>query len=163
NAIHDAYFSEVVEAERKRKQARLTQIETSVTRMQGELEKKLPPAAKKDDQPAEALPGVGPSVASGQVIRLREKLDQAAVRQQRIAEFHKTQAQETSRRLQADEEKLDAELASLKVSQEKARTELKEYEAWLAKHLPEADAPKDFGKVDTQNRATIIEGLMSTA
>lgn len=249
NAIHDAYFSEVVEAERKRKQARLKQIEDSVTKMQEELQKKLPPPEKKEDQPAESLPGVGPSVASGQVIRLREKLDQAevrqkqieeekkrianrrehpdaepaplpagfvatleadpeivainrqvglwqrqvthllelnndpnnpgvnelqrkiatagkdreAIRQERVTEFQKTQAQETIRRLQADEEKLDAELAALKISQEKTRTELKEYGTWLAKHLPEADAPKDFGKVDNQNRASIIEGLMNTA
>jgi capsular exopolysaccharide synthesis family protein len=249
NAIHDAYFSEVVEAERTRKQRRLTQIENSITRMQEELGRKLPPPDKKEDQPAESLPGVGPSVASGQVIRLREKLDQGdvrqrqieeekkrlanhrehpdaepaplppgfaamlegdpevvainrqvglwqrqvthllelnndptnpgvkelqrkiatagkdrdAIRQERISEFQKTQAQETVRRLQADEEKLDAELAALKISQEKTRTELKEYGTWLANHLPEADAPKDFNKVDTQNRATIIEGLMNTA
>jgi capsular exopolysaccharide synthesis family protein len=249
NAIHDAYFSEVVEAERKRKQARLKQIEDSVTKMQEELQKKLPPPDKKEDQPAESLPLVGPNIASGQVIRLREKLDQGevrqkqiegekkrlanrrehpdaepaplpagfaamleadpevaainrqvalwqrqvthllelnndpsnpgvkelqrkitmaakdreVVRQERITEFQKTQSQETIRRLDADEEKLDAELAALKISQEKTRTELKEYETWLAKHLPEADGPKDFGKVDTQNRANIIEGLMNTA
>src|SRR3954464_8635651 len=33
NAIHDAFFSEVVEAERKRKQARLKQIDDNVTKM----------------------------------------------------------------------------------------------------------------------------------
>src|SRR3954469_4924965 len=84
NAVHDAFFSEVVEAERKRKQARLKQIEDNVTKMQEDLEKKLPPAAKKDDQPAESLPGVGPSVAAAQVARLREKLDAAEVRQKQI-------------------------------------------------------------------------------
>src|SRR5262249_163720 len=51
NAIHEAYFSEVVEGERKRKQARLRDIEDGITSMQQDLEKKLPPPAKKEDQP----------------------------------------------------------------------------------------------------------------
>ena len=34
---------------------------------------------------------------------------------------------------------------------------MKEYEAKLAKILPEADGPKDFAKVDTKNRTAIIE------
>jgi polysaccharide biosynthesis transport protein len=249
NAVHDAFFSEVVEAERKRKQARLTQIENSITNMQQDLEKKLPPPAKKDDQPAESLPGVGPNLAASQVARLREKIDNAEVRQkqiedekkriarrkenpetepvpvppgfvaqlevdaavvainrqvslwqrqvdhllelnndpnnpgvkeiqrkiataakdrdkvrqERIAEFQKSQAEDVTRRLQADEERLDAELTSLKIVQEKAQTEMKEYEAKLAKILPEAEGPKDFSKVDTRNRAEIISGLMNTA
>jgi len=249
NAVHDAFFSEVVEAERKRKQTRLKDIEDSITAMQQELEKKQPPPAKPGDQPAESLPGVGPSVVSGQVIRLREKLDQAevrqkqieeekkrmaqrradpdadpaplpagfvaqleadaeivainkqvalwtrqvnhllelnndpnnpgvkeiqrkiaragqdrdAVRRERIAEFQKGQGNETLRRLQAEEEKLDAELSSLKLVQQKTQAELKEYEAKLAKILPETDAPKDFSKVDTKNRAEIISEMMQRA
>lgn len=249
NAIHDAYFSEVVEAERKRKQARLKQIEDGITRMQEDLEKKLPPPAKKEDQPAEALPGVGAQLGAGQLIRLREKLDAAevrqkqiegekrriarrkadpetepmpvppgfvaqleadpaiaainkqvglwqrqvahllelnndpsnpgvrelqrkiaaagkdreAVRRERLAEFQQAHGQDAARKLRADEEKLDAELASLKIVQEKTRSEMKEYEAKLAKILPEADGPKDFTKVDTRQRAEIIGGMMEKA
>jgi capsular exopolysaccharide synthesis family protein len=249
NAVHDAFFSEVVEAERKRKQARLKQIEDSITSMQQDLEKKLPPPAKPGDQPPESLPGVGPSVASGQVIRLRERLDSTEVRtqqiedekkriaqrkanpetepvpvppgllaqleadpeivsinrqvalwqkqvnhllelnsdesnpgvqelkrkiaksgqerdkvrQERIAEFQRGQGQESLRRLQVEEEKLDADLAALKLIEEKTRTEMKEYEAKLAKILPEADGPKDFSKVDTKTRAEIISGMMEKA
>lgn len=249
NAVHDAFFSEVVEAERKRKQARLKQIEDSITAMQQELERKLPPPARTDDQPAESLPGVGPNVAAGQVIRLREKLDAAEVRQKqieaekrrlgrrrdnpeaeppplpaavvaqieadpaiaavnkqaalwqrqrnyllelnndptnpgvreldrkiaaaaddreqvrqlRVAEFQKSQAQETARKLQVEEEQLDAELATLKIVRDKAQAEMKEYEAKLAQILPAAEGPKDFSKVDTKNRAEIISGMMEKA
>jgi polysaccharide biosynthesis transport protein len=249
NAIHDAFFTEVVEAERMRKKARLKAIEDNIAAMQQELEKKVPPPAKKDDQPAESLPGIGPNIASSQIVRLREKLDAGEVRQkqledekqrlirrrqnpeaepvavppgfvaqlegdpeianinrqvalwqrqvahlldlnddptnagvvelkrkiadaakerdrvrqERVAEFQRAQAQETARRAQADEERVDAELASLKLVQDKTRTEVKEYEAWVKKNLPEGDEPKDFTKVDTKNRASIIEGLMNTA
>jgi len=248
NAIHDAFFSEVVEAERKRKQARLKQIEDEVTRMQTDLEKKFPAArpGKPDDAPAESLPGVGPNLAASQVARLREKLDSAEVRQkqledekkrlarrhdnleaelppvppgyvaqldndpviaginrqvalwqrlldrqlelnrdpnnpgvkelkgkiaeaaqerervrkERVVEFQKTQVEEVARKLKADEEKIDAELSTLKVIQEKTRGEMKEYEAKLATILPEADGPKDFTKVDSKSRSEIIAGLM---
>ena len=66
----------------KRKQVRLKQIEDSVTPMQQDLEKKFPAArpGRPADQPAESLPGVGPSLAASQVARLREKLDNAEVR-----------------------------------------------------------------------------------
>src|SRR5262245_7123806 len=85
NAIHDAFFSEVVEAERKRKQVRLKQIEDSITSMQQDLERKFPAAPPGNaDQPAESLPGVGPSLAASQVARLREKLDAAEVRQKQL-------------------------------------------------------------------------------
>src|SRR5262245_30777539 len=223
NAIHDAFFSEVVEAERKRKQARLKQIDDSVTKMQTDLEQKFP-AVKPgvaDDQPAESLPGVGPNLAASQVARLREKLDNAEVRQkqledekkriahrldnletelppvpagyvaaldndpdiaginrrvalwqqqlthhvglngdpnnpgikelkrkiseaaqerervrkERVLEFQKTQLQEVAKRLQTDGEKIDDELAGLKIIREKTQTEMKEYEAKLAKIL----------------------------
>jgi hypothetical protein len=80
NAIHDAYFKEVVDLEQRRKKDRLKEIEDSITAMKLGLEKDFPPPARKDDQPAESLPGVGPSVASGQIIRLREKIDAAAAR-----------------------------------------------------------------------------------
>jgi Mrp family chromosome partitioning ATPase len=217
--------------------------------MQQDLERKLPAPARKDDQPAETLPGVGAPLAVAQIARLREKLDAAevrqkqieeekkrlarrredpdadppavppgfvaqlegdaeivainrqvalwqarvahllelnndpnnpgvkdlrrkiataakdrdAVRQQRVAEFLKTQGQDSARKLQADEEKLDAELASLKVLQDKTRTEMKEYEAKLAKILPDGEEKKDFAKVDTKNRAAIIEEMMQRA
>ena len=78
------------------------QIEDSVTAMQQDLEKKLPPPARKDDQPAESLPGVGPSVAASQVARLREKLDAAEVRQKQI--------EEEKKRLARRREHPDAEL-----------------------------------------------------
>lgn len=77
NATHDAFFREVVEAERLSKQERLKVIRDSITRMQTDLEKKFS-AVKKDpaeEAPTETLPGVGPSVAAGQVNRLRERLD----------------------------------------------------------------------------------------
>jgi capsular exopolysaccharide synthesis family protein len=47
--------------------------------------------------------------------------------------------------------------------QEKARTEMKEYEAKLAKILPEAEVPKDFTKVDNKSRSDIVTDLMRTA
>jgi polysaccharide biosynthesis transport protein len=248
NAIHDAFFSEVVEAERKRKQARLKQIDDSVTKMQTDLEQKFPPVKPgvADEQPAESLPGVGPNLAASQVARLREKLDNAEVRQkqledekkrlarrrdnleaelpplpagyvaaldndpeiaginrrvalwqqqltqqlglngdpnnagikelkrkiteaaqerervrkERILEFQKTQLQEVGKRLQTEDEKIDADLAALKIVQEKTRAEMKEYEAKLAKILPETEGPKDFTKVDTKSRSEIISGMM---
>jgi capsular exopolysaccharide synthesis family protein len=249
NAIHDAFFSEVVEAERKRKQIRLKQIEDGITQMQQDLEKKQPPPAKGPDQPAESLPGVGPSLAASQVARLREKLDAAEVRQkqledekrrligkrdhpesalppvpagfvaslegdpgiaainrqvalwqkqlkyladlsgdkdnpavkelnkkideaaqdrervrkERIEEFQKSQLQEVVRKLEADEEKINVELASLKIMQEQTRGEMKEYEAKLSKILPDVEGPKDFNKVDTRNRSEIISGMMEKA
>lgn len=250
NAIHDAFFSEVVEAERKRKQIRLKQIEDSITQMQQDLEKKFPLVpAKGADQPAESLPGVGPSLAASQVARLREKLDQAEVRQkqledekkrlagkrehpqtelppvpagfvaslegdpviaginrqvaqwqkqlnylvdlsgdknnpavrelkgkiteaaqerervrkERIEEFQKSQLQEVVRKLQADEEKITAELSNLKIVQEKTRSEMKEYENKLSKILPDIEGPKDFTKVDSKNRSEIIGGMMEKA
>jgi capsular exopolysaccharide synthesis family protein len=248
NAIHRAFFAEVVDAERTRKQARLAQIEKSVASLQVNLEKKFPPPApgKPADQPAEALPGVGPNVAAGQIARLREKLDTAEVRQkqledekmrlarhrdnlaaelppvpagfvaqlegdpvvvgigrqvaawqkqldylvrlsgetngpgakelkqkiteaaqdrervrkERIEEFQKTQLQEVGRKFQADDEKIDSDLASLKIIQEKTRAEMKEYEAKLASILPDAETPRDFSKVDRKSQSEIISGLM---
>ncbi len=241
----------MVEAERKRKQVRLKQIEDSITKMQQDLEKKFPPAppGKGPDQPAESLPGVGPSLAASQVARLREKLDSAEVRQkqlegekkrlaakrehpeaelppapagfvasleadpviatinrqvalwqkqmtylvdlsgdknnpavrelkgkiteaaqdrervrkERIEEFQKSQLEEVVRKFKTDEEKIDAEVANLKVVQEKTRIEIKEYEGKLASILPEIDGPKDFNKVDTKNRSEIISGMMEKA
>ncbi|HKB02145.1 MAG TPA: hypothetical protein VKD90_07995 [Gemmataceae bacterium] len=250
NSIHDAYFKEVVQAERTRKQVRLKQIEDNITKMQQDLEKFAPPkAAKADDQPAEALPGVGPNLAASEMTRLRgklsgaevrqkeleeqklrlarrkenpegelppvppgfvaqlesdpaiiginrqvtlwqqrmtflldlnkdrnnpgvrelqQKIDEAArererVRKERIEEFQRTQVREVGRKFQADEDRIDAELASLRVLQEKTRTELKEYEAKLAKILPEIEAPRDFGKIDSKSRSEIIMGMMEKA
>src|SRR5262249_2445724 len=237
--------------ERKRKQARLKQIDDSVTKMQTDLEQKFP-AVKPgvaDDQPAESLPGVGPNLAASQVARLREKLDNAEVRQkqledqqkriadrgdnvetelppvpagyvaaldndpdiaginrrvalwqqqlthhvglngdpnnpgikelkrkiseaaqerervrkERVLEFQKTQLQAVAKRLQTDGETIDDELAGLKIIREKTQTEMKEYEAKLAKILPETEVPKDFTKVDTRSRSEIITGMMNTA
>lgn len=248
NAIHRAFFAEVVEGERKRKQARLRDIETAKGRMLKELEDRQPPP-KAADQPAESLPGVGPNLAASQVARLREKLDGAEVRQKQIEDekrrlarkkehpetdlppvppgylaqlegdpeiaginrrvaqwqkqvsylvdlsgdknnpavkelkakiaeaaqerervrkeraegFQTGQLQEVVRKLQADDEKLDAELASLKVVQEKTRTEMKEYEAKLVGLLPETDGPKDFGKVDVKSRSEIVSGMTEKA
>jgi len=91
NAIHRAFFAEVVDAERRRKQARLAQIEKSVAALQLDLEKKSPLAAagKPGDQPAESLPGVGPSLASTQIARLREALDTAVLRQKQLEDEKK--------------------------------------------------------------------------
>jgi Mrp family chromosome partitioning ATPase len=250
NAIHRAFFKEVVEKERTGKQLRLKQIKDTYTAMQLDLEKKFPAAPAKDpDQPAESLPGVGPSVAAGQIARLREKLDAAEVRQkqlegeklrlarrrekpeaelppvpptfvaqleadpaiaginkqvalwqkqmnylldlngdrnnpgvrelrnkiveaaqerervrkERIEEFNKTQVLEVTRRLQADDERIDAELASLAIVQQNTRREMKEYEARLAKILPEAETPRDFSKVDRKSQSEIIGKMMETA
>lgn len=250
NAIHDAFFSEVVEAERRQKKARLETIEANITRMEQDLQKFAPAKpAKADDQPAESLPGVGPSLAASEMTRLRGKLSAAEVRQkeleeqklrlarrkenpqaelppvppgfvaqfdgepalvgiskqvalwqkqmnylldlnpdqnnpgvrelkrkiteaaqerdrvlkERVEEFQKTQLQEVARKLQADEDKIDAELASLRVLQEKTRMEMKEYEAKLAAILPEAETPKDFNKAETKSRSEIIMGMMDKA
>jgi polysaccharide biosynthesis transport protein len=247
NAIHRAFFKEVVDAERRRKLVRLKQIEDSVTSLQQDLEKKFPAApGKPEDRPAESLPGVGPHVASLQVARLREKLETAEIRQkqledekqrlarrrenvaaelppvppgfvaqlegdaaiaginrqvaawqkqlnylidlsgdrngagakelrqkiaeaaqerervrkERIEEFQKTQLQEVGRKLQTDDEKIDADLAALKIVQEKTRGEIKEYESKLASILPEAEGPKDFSKVDRKSQSENIEGLI---
>jgi polysaccharide biosynthesis transport protein len=248
NAIHRAFFKEVVDAERRRKLVRLKQIEDSITSLQQDLEKKFPAPAtgKPEDRPAESLPGVGPSLASAQIARLREKLDNAEVRQkqledekqrmarrreniaaelppvpsgfvaqlegdpaiaginkqvgawqkqlnylidlsgdrngagakelrqkiaeaaqerervrkERIEEFQKTQLQEVGRKLQADEEKIDADMAANKILQEKTRGEIKEYGAKLASILPEAEGPKDFSKVDRKSQSENIEGLI---
>ena len=86
NAIHRAFFKEVVDAERRRKLVRLKQIEDNITSMQQDLEKKLPaPAAgKPEDRPAESLPGVGPNLGAVQLARLREKLDNAELRQKQL-------------------------------------------------------------------------------
>jgi capsular exopolysaccharide synthesis family protein len=250
NAIHDAFFSEVVEAERKRKQVRLKQIEDSITHMQQDLEKKLPATPMKGaDQPAESLPGVGQSLGASQVARFRDTLRNAEVRQsqledekrrlagkrqnpetelppvpagfvaaleadpviaginkqvaiwqkqmnylvdlsgdknnpairelkakmneaaqerervrkERIQEFQKSQLEEVLRKLKSDEENIDAEIAGLKLVQDKTRAEMKEYETKLASILPETDGPKDFSKVDTKTRAEIISGMMEKA
>ena len=248
NAIHRAFFKEVVDAERRRKLVRLKQIEDSITSLQQDLEKKFPaPAAgKPEDRPAESLPGVGPNLASTQIARLREKLDNAEVRQkqledekqrmarrreniaaelppvppgfvaqlegdpaiaginkqvgawqkqlnylidlsgdrngagakelrqkiaeaaqerervrkERIEEFQKTQLQEVGRKLQTDEEKIDADLAAIKIIQDKTRGEIKEYQSKLASILPEAEGPKDFNKVDRKSQSENIEGLI---
>jgi capsular exopolysaccharide synthesis family protein len=250
NAIHDAYFKEVVEGERARKKIRLKNIEDSVTKMQQDLEKFAPPRpAVADDQPAESLPGVGPNLAASEMTRLRGKLSGAEARQkeleeqklrlarrkespeaelppvppgfvaqlesdpaivginkqlalwqktvnylldlngdennpgvrglqqkiteaarerervrkERVEEFQRTQLQEVARKLRADEDKIDVELAGLRFAQEKTRAELKEYEAKLPRMLPEGDAPKDFRKVDTKSRSEIIMGMMDKA
>jgi capsular exopolysaccharide synthesis family protein len=248
NAIHRAFFAEVVDAERRRKQARLAQIEKSVAALQLDLEKKSPAAApvKPGDQPAESLPGVGPQLASTQVARLREALDTAVLRQkqledekkrlarrrdnlaaelpplppgfmaqlegdpaiartnrqvetwqkqldylvrlngdanspgakelkqkiaeagqerdrvrkERVEEFQKVQLVEVGRRLQLDDEKIDSDLAALKIFQDQKQKELKEYEAKLASILPDAETPKDFGKVDRKSQSDIISGLI---
>ena len=81
------------------------------------------------------------------VKELQQKIAEAAqererIRKERIEEFQKTQLQEVARKLQADDEKIDADLAGLKIVQEKTRTEMKEYEAKLAKILPEARRPE---------------------
>ncbi|MEZ6139250.1 MAG: hypothetical protein R3B84_01645 [Zavarzinella sp.] len=88
NSIHDAYFREVVEAERKRKQYRLKQLEDSMNRMQQELKTRQQAAvvAADPNAVAESLPGVGPNVAANEVVRLREKLDVVDIRIKQIAE-----------------------------------------------------------------------------
>ena len=90
NAIHSAFFREIVEAERTRKQARLKQMENAVTKMQGELEKKFAvPVDQPGDQPAESLPGVGPNLAASQVARLREKLSSVEEQQRKLEDEKK--------------------------------------------------------------------------
>jgi polysaccharide biosynthesis transport protein len=250
NAIHDSYFNEIVEAERKRKQKRLKDIEDSVVTMQRDLQKKILPGEKTEEKPAESLPGVGPNLAASQMTRYREKLDvievkqkqveeekkrlarrmdhpeaevppvpsgfvaqlegdpviaginrrlaswqkqldyltklnndpenpgvkdlkqqigEAAqdrerVRKERIEEFQKSMVGEIARRMEQDDERLDAEVQSLKIQHEKTAKELKEYEDKLAKILPPSEGGvKDFAKVDTQSRSEIISGLMEKA
>ena len=90
NAIHRAYFREVVDNDLLRKKERLKSLDKEIGDLQKELERKAPaPAEKGPDQPAESLPGVGPSLASGQLIRLRDKLDLAEVRQKQLQEEKK--------------------------------------------------------------------------
>jgi polysaccharide biosynthesis transport protein len=90
NAIHRAYFDEVVEKDLTRKKERLKAIDKEISRMQKDLEKKTPaPADKGPDQPAESLPGVGPSLAASQLTRLRDKLDTAEVRLKQLHEEKK--------------------------------------------------------------------------
>ena len=86
NSIHDAFFREIVEAERTRKQARLAAMETAIDRMQTDLEKQSakPKDGKEEAKPAESLPGVGPALAASQLTRLREKLDAIDVRRRQI-------------------------------------------------------------------------------
>lgn len=86
NSIHDAFFREIVEAERTRKQARLASMETAIDKMQTDLEKQStkPKDGKEDAKPAESLPGVGPALAASQLTRLREKLDNIEVRRRQI-------------------------------------------------------------------------------
>jgi succinoglycan biosynthesis transport protein ExoP len=248
NAIYRAFFSEVVDAERKRKQARLKQMDDSVASLQRDLERKTPPPVpgKPGELPPESLPGVGPNLAASQLARLREKLDNAELRQkqledekkrlvrrhdnlaaelptlpagfvaqlegdpaiaginrqvaswqkqlnyrvelsgdpnglgvkelkqkiseaaqererirkERIEEFQKTQLQEVARKLKADDEKIDSDLAAVAIIQEKTRAELKEYKSNLVNILPEAEGPKDFAKVDRISQSEIISGLM---
>src|SRR5262249_22423443 len=107
NAIHRAFFAEVVDAERRRKQARLAQIEKSVAALQLDLEKKSPAPAqgKPGEQPAESLPGVGPNLAANQVGRLREALDTAVLRQK--------QFEDEKKRLARRRDNLAAELPPL--------------------------------------------------
>ncbi|WP_020470503.1 tyrosine-protein kinase domain-containing protein [Zavarzinella formosa] len=86
NSIHDAFFREIVEAERTRKQARLTSMETAIGKMQTDLEKQSanPKDQAGDPKPAESLPGVGPTLAASQLTRLREKLDSVDIRRKQI-------------------------------------------------------------------------------
>lgn len=251
NAIHDAYFKEVVEKELTKKQDRLKALEERIAEEQKALERKTPLALDKGpEQPAESLPGVGPALVASQLTRLREKLDAAEVRQkqleedrkrlarrranpagdlpplspgyvaqlegdpavaginrqvgqwqaklaymlelnrdetnpgavdlkkkiadavrdkervrkERVEEFQKTQLQEVERALQREGERIDADLIGNKIVQDKVRAEMKEYEAKLAKILPDSgDGPKDFGKVDTASRSEIISGMMGRA
>lgn len=81
NSIHDAFFREIVEAERTRKQARLTQMEKAIGTMQTDLEKQNnKPKEDEANKPAESLPGVGPTLAASQLTRLRERLDNIEIR-----------------------------------------------------------------------------------
>ncbi|HVK11876.1 MAG TPA: hypothetical protein VM597_24095 [Gemmataceae bacterium] len=91
NAIHEAYFKEVFERDLTHKKFRLTELDKKIADLQKELERKTPaPAADKGpDQPAESLPGVGPSLAASQLTRLREKLDTAEIRQKQLQEDKK--------------------------------------------------------------------------
>jgi polysaccharide biosynthesis transport protein len=90
NAIHDAYFREVVVQDLVKKQAKLEAIDKEISRIQKDLERKTPaPADKGPDQPAESLPGVGPTLAASQLTRLRDKLDTAEIREKQLHEEKK--------------------------------------------------------------------------
>ncbi len=247
NSIHDAFFREIVEAERTRKQARLTQMETAIGRMQTDLEKQTADPKDQAVKPAESLPGVGPTLAASQLTRLREKLDNVEIRRKqieaekirlvkrqeniedelpapplgyvaaldndaavaaitrqtaqwqkqlafqlelnndpnnigvrelrqkiadqsaerekikkaRVDEYRHALLDDTTRRLKDDGEKLDADLVSAKIVQEKLTAEIAEYEAKLASILPLGEGgTKDFTKVDSSSRAAIISGMM---
>lgn len=106
--------------------------------------------------------------ASPSVRELKKKIAEGAqekerVRKERVVEFQKSQVDEVVRAIHREEDKIDAELAGLKIVQDKARSEMKEYEAKLSKVLPEADGPRDFIKVDNKNRGEIISGMMEKA
>jgi polysaccharide biosynthesis transport protein len=76
NAIHEAFFREVVDAEITGKKARLRQLEDHINRMQDEVKRKYVNIKQADvDAPeSEVVPGLTVQIAANQLIRLKEAL-----------------------------------------------------------------------------------------
>lgn len=76
NAIHEAYFREVVDEEITRKKARLRQLEDLINRMQEEVKRKYGQIKQADvDTPEnEAIPGLSAQIAANQIVRLKDGL-----------------------------------------------------------------------------------------
>lgn len=76
NAVHEAYFREVVDDEITRKKARLRQLEDSINRSQEDV-KRRHGAIKQTDgatMASDAIPGLSAHLAANQLIRLKEGL-----------------------------------------------------------------------------------------
>ncbi len=76
NAIHNAYFKEVVEKERQKKTNRLGELEKEITRLRDVLDKKILPNPDKPDAKTdvETLPGIGSQVAASQFTKLKDTI-----------------------------------------------------------------------------------------
>lgn len=76
NAVHNAFFKEVVENERKKKQTRLAELDKEITRLRDELNRRfLPKSENAEVKPeVETLPGIGTQVAASQFTKLKEAL-----------------------------------------------------------------------------------------
>ncbi len=79
NAIHEAYFREVVDEEITRKKARLRQLEDHINRMQEDVKRKYGQIKQADVESPEneAVPGLSAQIAANQLVRLKEALGKA--------------------------------------------------------------------------------------
>jgi capsular exopolysaccharide synthesis family protein len=76
NAIHEAYFREVVDAEMTGKKARLRQLEDLINRSQDDVKRRYGQIKQADvDAPeTEAVPGLTAQIAANQLVRYKEAL-----------------------------------------------------------------------------------------